>query len=46
LAGDAAIQEFAPHPSGTHIVSIGLQRDRDSHQEALNELLLAAPPGA
>ena len=42
LAGDAVIHEFAPHPSGSHIVTIGLQRDRDSHEEALNELLFAA----
>lgn len=42
LADDAVIQEFATHPSGAHLVNIGLQRDRDSHEEALNELLLAA----
>jgi hypothetical protein len=42
MADDAMIKEFAPHSSGAHIVSIGLQRDRDSHEEALNELLLAA----
>jgi hypothetical protein len=42
LAGDAVIQGFASHPSGSHLVNIGLHRDRDSHQEALNELLLAA----
>jgi hypothetical protein len=42
LAGDAVIQEFAPHPAGAHLATIGLQRDRDSHEEALNELLLAA----
>ncbi len=42
LAGDAVIHECAPHPSGSQLVTIGLQRDRDSHEEALNELLLAA----
>ncbi len=42
LTGDAVIHEFAPHPSGSHLVTIGLERDRDSHVEALNELLLAA----
>lgn len=42
LAGDAVIREFSSHPSGAHIVNVGLQRDRDSHEEALNELLLAA----
>lgn len=42
LAGDAVIHEFAPHQSGSHLVTVGLQRDRDSHEEALNELLLAA----
>jgi hypothetical protein len=42
LARDALIHEFAPHPSGGHVVGITLQRDRESHEEALNELLLAA----
>ena len=42
LAGDAVIHEFAPQPSGSHIVTVALQRDRDSHEEALDELLLAA----
>jgi hypothetical protein len=41
LAEDAVIQEFAPHPSGSCIVNIELHRDRDSHGEALNELLFA-----
>jgi hypothetical protein len=39
LAEDAVIQEFAPHPSGSCIVNVGLQQDRDSHEDALNELL-------
>jgi hypothetical protein len=42
LAGDAVIHEIAPQPSGSHLVTIGLQRDRESHEEALNELLFAA----
>jgi hypothetical protein len=42
LAGDAVIREFASHPSGAHVVNIGLHCARDSHEEALNELLLAA----
>jgi NAD(P)-dependent dehydrogenase (short-subunit alcohol dehydrogenase family) len=41
LAGDAVVQRFAAHPSGAHVVSVGLRRDRESHKEALNELLLA-----
>jgi hypothetical protein len=39
LAEDAVIQEFTPHSSGSCIVDVGLQRDRDSHEDALNELL-------
>jgi hypothetical protein len=39
LAEDAVIQEFAPHPSGSCVVNVGLQKDRDSHEDALNELL-------
>jgi hypothetical protein len=42
LPGDAVIREFASHSSGAHLVSVALRRDRDSHEEALNELLLAA----
>jgi hypothetical protein len=42
LAGDAVVREFAPHPAGGHVVTVALQRDRDSHEDALNELLLAA----
>lgn len=34
LAEDAAIQELSPG-----LVSVALQRDRDSHEDALNELL-------
>jgi hypothetical protein len=41
LASDALVHGFASHPSGSRVVSVGLQRDRDSHEEALNELLLA-----
>jgi hypothetical protein len=39
LAEDAVIQEFAEHPSGACVVNVGLQKDRDSHEDALNELL-------
>jgi hypothetical protein len=39
LAEDAVIQEFASHPSGACVVNVGLQKDRDSHEDALNELL-------
>jgi hypothetical protein len=42
LPDDSAIMEFGPQPSGSHLVNIVLQRDRDSHEDALNELLLAA----
>jgi hypothetical protein len=42
LAGDAVIHELSPQPSGSHILTVVLQRDRDSHEEALNELLFAA----
>jgi hypothetical protein len=42
LPDDALLQGFAPHPSGAHVANVGLQRDRESHEEALNELLLAA----
>ncbi len=42
LAGDAVIREFAPHPAGGHVASVVLQRGRETHEEALNELLLAA----
>lgn len=42
LADDAVIQGFATHPSGSGVVSVALQRDRDSHEDALNELLFAA----
>lgn len=48
LAGDAVVQELTPlawsaHPSGAAgaMVTVGLQRDRESHEEALNELLVA-----
>ncbi len=41
LAEDAVIQEFASHPSGACVVNVGLQKDRDSHEDALNELLFA-----
>jgi hypothetical protein len=41
LAEDAVIQEFAPYPSGSCIVNVGLRRDRDSHEDALSELLWA-----
>jgi hypothetical protein len=39
---DAVVHEFAPQPSGSHLVTIALQRDRDSHEAALDELLLVA----
>lgn len=42
LPGDAVIQGFAPQHSGSHLANIALERDRDSHEEALNELLIAA----
>lgn len=42
LAGDAVIHEFALHPSGAHAATIGFQHERETHEEALNELLLAA----
>lgn len=41
LAKDAVIREFGTYPDGSSIVRVELQRDRDSHEEALNELLLA-----
>lgn len=41
LADDAVIQEFASHPSGACVVNVGLQKDHDSHEDALNELLWA-----
>lgn len=41
FADDAVVQEFVPHPSGSCVVSVELQRDRDSHGDALNELLFA-----
>jgi hypothetical protein len=42
LPDDALIQALTTHPSGAQVVSVGLQRDRESHEEALNELLFAA----
>jgi len=42
LAGDAVVQELARHPSGGLVANVVLRRDRESHEEALNELLLAA----
>lgn len=34
-------QGIAPHPNGGTVVVVTLKRDRESHEEALNELLLA-----
>jgi hypothetical protein len=42
LAEDAVVQELASHPSGGGIAVVALRRDRESHEEALNELLVAA----
>jgi hypothetical protein len=49
LAADAVVEEFAPHssapyPSGAAgaVVTVGLRRDRESHEEALDELFVAA----
>jgi hypothetical protein len=42
LAADAVVQGLAQHPSGGLVANVVLRRDRESHEEALNELLLAA----
>lgn len=48
LAADAVVEEFAPrssapYPSGAAaVVTVGLRRDRESHEEALDELFVAA----
>jgi hypothetical protein len=41
LAGDAVIRSFAAQRFGGHVANVELQRDRESHGEALNELLFA-----
>lgn len=42
LATDAVVQELAPHPSGGGVAVVAINRDRDSHEEALDELFVAA----
>ncbi len=42
LPGDAMVRDFAPQSLGGHVVSVELRRDRETHEEALNDLLLAA----
>jgi hypothetical protein len=42
LPDDALIQALAPYQSGAQVVTVGLQGDRESHEEALDELLFAA----
>ncbi len=42
LPEDAVVTALEPHSAGGHVAVVALRNDRDFHEEALNELLLAA----